>query len=52
LPNERVEELIGAGIGGPFDAGKRKPMKEWVTILARPAKWAALAREARRFVGE
>ena len=52
LPKARVAELIGAGIGGPFDAGKGKPMKEWVTILAVPAKWAALAREARRFVGE
>jgi len=52
LPKARVEELINAGIGGPFDAGKGKPMKEWVTILAMPAKWAALAREARRFVGE
>lgn len=51
LPKTRVAELINAGIGGTFDAGKGKPMKEWVTILAVPAKWAGLAREARQFVG-
>jgi len=51
LPKVRVEELIDAGIGGPFDAGKGKAMKEWVTILAVPAKWLGLAREAQRFVG-
>jgi hypothetical protein len=27
-------------------------MKEWIAVSAPPAKWVALAREARRFVGE
>ena len=51
LPKARVEALITSGVGGPFDAGKGKPMKEWVTILAVEKSWLALAREARLFVG-
>lgn len=50
LPKARVQELISAALGGPFDAGKGKPMKEWVAILAAPTKWLPLAREARRYV--
>ena len=52
LPKARVTELIEAGVGGPFDAGKGKPMKEWVTVLAVARKWLALAREARQFVSK
>jgi hypothetical protein len=52
LPGRRVQELIAAGEGAPFDAGKGKPMKEWVRIdPARSRRWAQLAREARAFVG-
>jgi hypothetical protein len=52
LPARRVQELIAAGEGAPFDAGKGKPMKEWVRIEpARSRRWAQLAREARVFVG-
>jgi hypothetical protein len=52
LPGRRVQELIAAGEGAPFDAGKGKPMKEWVRIdSARSRRWAQLAREARAFVG-
>jgi hypothetical protein len=45
-----VAGLIASGEGGPFDANKGRPMKEWV--LARMnADWDALAREAMAFVG-
>jgi hypothetical protein len=50
LPAARVQELIAAEAGGPFDAGKGKPMREWLTA-AHEADWAGLAREALAYVG-
>ncbi len=50
LPRSRVEAMIAAGIGTAFDAGKGKPMKEWVVVRAPDATWISLAREARAFV--
>jgi TfoX/Sxy family transcriptional regulator of competence genes len=52
LPKARVEELIESGTGRPFDAGRGRVMKEWVTIPASEETWVALAREARRFVAK
>ena len=52
LPRERVDELVASGAGAGFDAGKGRPMREWVTIPARDGReWGRLADEAFRFVG-
>lgn len=51
LPRERVRDLIAAGKGAPFDAGKGRPMQEWVVVDA--SAWddlLQLAQEARSFV--
>jgi hypothetical protein len=50
LPRARVEALIDAGIGGLFDAGKGRAMKEWVSIAeGQESAWLALAQEAMAF---
>jgi hypothetical protein len=52
LPADRVSELLESGEGSVFDAGRGRPMKEWVVL--HPADEAALERyllEARAFVG-
>jgi len=41
---------VSAGRGSYFDAGKGKPMKEWLAVDLPPARWFVLAREARLFV--
>ena len=52
LPRDRVDTLIGTGAGTPFDAGKGRPMKEWLTVTGDDEEsWLALAREALDFVG-
>ena len=52
LPAARVTALRAAGDGLPFDAGKGRPMKEWVVIPWRSdAGWLVLADEALAFVG-
>jgi hypothetical protein len=52
LPRPRVEELIATGAGCPFDAGKGRPMKEWLTVTGTdPATWRELAEQALAFVG-
>lgn len=50
LPKSRVDELVAAGKGVPFDPGRGKLMKEWLVVLAGESSWSALAREAYRFV--
>ncbi len=52
LPRHRVDALISCGIGAPFDAGKGRPMKEWVRVTTdEDGTWLALASEALDFVG-
>jgi hypothetical protein len=50
LPKERVAALVTAGKGNCFDAGKGRPMKEWLAVRTPPKSWLDLAREAWRFV--
>ena len=51
LPAARVAELITAGDGVPFDAGKGKPMKEWVGLTVDHDACRKLVAEAMAFVG-
>jgi hypothetical protein len=52
VPRDRVVELIAAGRGRPFDAGKGRPMKEWIALEgADDLTWLSLAEEAFSFVG-
>ena len=50
LPARRVIELIEAGIGQSFAAGKAAPMKEWLAVVPDdPAVWREMATEALEF---
>ncbi len=52
LPRPRVAALISEGAGQPFDAGKGKPLAEWVTLVDEAApSWRELAQEALAFAG-
>ncbi len=51
LPQLRVAELVGSGGGHPYDAGKGRPMKEWVSLEPQQQdSWLALGTEAWEFV--
>jgi hypothetical protein len=52
LPAARVAQLISAGDGVPFDAGKGKPMKEWVGLTGDDDVCRDLVAEAMSFVGQ
>ena len=51
LPRQRVAALIASGDGVAYDAGKGRPMKEWLAVPARSQlNWSLLAEEALAFV--
>jgi hypothetical protein len=47
LPLPRAAELVTSGRGTYFDAGRGKPMKEWVVVTGGERLWISLAKEAR-----
>jgi hypothetical protein len=52
LPAERVTALVDDGHGERFDANKRTPMRQWLSLDPDSGlDWLALAREALGFVG-
>jgi hypothetical protein len=52
LPRRRVDDLLGSGMGHPFDAGKGRPMREWASIgIVDADAWSEIVIEAFEFVG-
>ena len=53
LPAARVTALVAAEAGVPFDAGKGRPMREWIVLAgADDGQWRALIAEAFAFAVE
>src|SRR5258708_29996214 len=52
LPKTRVDALVQDGVGGRFEPGPGRVMKEWLAIDAKRERvsWLDLAREAHQFV--
>src|SRR5207248_11761735 len=52
LPRKRVDRLVDSGDAVHYDAGKGRPMKEWLALPpGSTLDWTALATEALAFVG-
>lgn len=51
LPKARVESLVAAGAGRPFEPGPGRRMKEWLSVTSSRAPFVELAKEAYAFVG-
>ena len=54
LPKERVDELVASGRAIRFDAGKGRPMREWVMAIepVNDLDWDRLTIEAHSYVAE
>jgi hypothetical protein len=51
LPQKRVAALVASGDALAYDAGKGRPMKEWLALPpGSPLDWSTLAEEALTFV--
>jgi hypothetical protein len=50
LPTARVDALVDGGTATRFDAGRGRPMKEWVSMAGSKGTWVELAGEAYEFV--
>ena len=50
IPKARVDELVSQGVGGRFEPGPGRIMKEWLTLDRRPELWTELAKAAYQFV--
>ena len=51
LPRARVDQMVESGEGTYFDAGRGRPMREWLTVgPTHEGDWSSLAREALAFV--
>jgi hypothetical protein len=51
LSGDRVQSLVDAGDGTHFDAGKGRPIREWLALSPTSSQpWLALAEEAMAFV--
>jgi hypothetical protein len=52
LPRQRVDALVAAGEGRPFEPGPGRVMTEWLELGAASRQdWASLAEEAMAFAG-
>ena len=50
LPRDRVDAMVRANRGRPFDPGHGRLMKEWLVISPGRAGWLPIVREAYRYV--
>jgi hypothetical protein len=50
LPRQRIDALVSSGAGKRWDAGKGRPLKEWLAVSPGSENlWSPLARDALAF---